>query len=342
MHEMGHLHLFIEARTVDGNKLFTSNQEQKAQFIRNLEPSLVRYHKMGLSENAIAEFCSALFDGLNRQILNTPLDLFIEQRLYSTFPDLRPSQFLSLFALNHEGLKAVTDKKVVDLAPKSIIAKSKVYNIVNALQFKELYGVNLLDDFQAASIELRRANTFYEQYSQIKNTRNPGQEYDLVFQWAKELEIDQYFALVLESEYRKQKKASDLTSEKNDLPAFEHADEASVQRKNEQFLKEQAEIGTNMAVVMFMVDALKYFKDMPQENIKKIAFDIASKGTSGINPQEKAYTIHSIPGKSFSGYHLLAFYYVSWALAMPEMLEKLQLPYNNEYSTAVTLFEMKK
>ncbi len=36
---------------------------------------------------------------------------------------------------------------------------------------------------------------------------------------------------------------------------------------------------------------------------------------------------------------LLAYYYVSWKQAMPELVENLQLPYGKEYGMAVQLCE---
>jgi len=48
-----------------------------------------------------------------------------------------------------------------------------------------------------------------------------------------------------------------------------------------------------------------------------------------------------VPGKTFSGYHLLAYYYVSWKLAMPEMLADLQLPFDQEYAMAEQLYTAK-
>ena len=89
-----------------------------------------------------------------------------------------------------------------------------------------------------------------------------------------------------------------------------------------------------MAVTMFMVDAIRFFRELSELDIKKIALEIAILGTKGINPDTKDYRIQSIEQKVFSGYHLLAYYYVSWSLAMPEMLEKLQLPFDKEYETA--------
>ena len=102
----------------------------------------------------------------------------------------------------------------------------------------------------------------------------------------------------------------------------------------EKFQKSQEALGLNMAVVMFMVDALQYFQDMPTETIKKIAFEIAMNGTQGYAPDKMDYRISSIPGKLFSGYHILAYYYVSWMLVMPEQIDKLELDYEEEYEMA--------
>ncbi len=62
-------------------------------------------------------------------------------------------------------------------------------------------------------------------------------------------------------------------------------------------------------------------------------------GTQGIHPEKKGYHLANVPGKTFTGYHLLAYYYVSWKLAIPEMLDQLQLPYDSEYATALQFME---
>jgi hypothetical protein len=89
-----------------------------------------------------------------------------------------------------------------------------------------------------------------------------------------------------------------------------------------------------MAVVMFMVEALGYFKDMPKEEIKKIAYEIAMQGAQGYDPKKQGYKISAIKGKSFTGNQILAYYYVSWSLAIPEMLGQLGLPFEGEYEMA--------
>ena len=64
-------------------------------------------------------------------------------------------------------------------------------------------------------------------------------------------------------------------------------------------------------------------------------------GTQGYSPDKKDYRINSIPNKLFSGYQILAYYYVSWALAIPEMLSQLQMPYEKEYVLASNMYKPK-
>ena len=342
MHELVHLDFVIEARKVELNQLFISTQEHKSEFIKGLEPTFKKFHKMGISENSIASYCSSLFEGMNRQIFNAPIDLFIEEFLYNEYAELRPYQFLSLYALIQEGLKAVTDKKIVDLSPKEILSKSKIYNLVNAIQFKNLFGIDFIKDFQASPTELKQAEEFYEEYLQYRDNKEPAEEYEMVLHWAEDLKLDKNFELVNEVEYRTKRTDINnlLTSIENDPYDLESKDPYK-QREMDKFQKSQEKIGTNMAVVMFMVDAIQYFGGMQKDKIKKIAVEIAMNGTQGYRPDGKDYRISAIPGKLFSGYHILAYYYVSWMLAVPEMVSQLNLPYEEEYKLATTMHKPK-
>lgn len=343
MHELVHLDFVIEARKGELNQLFISTQNHKTEFIKGLEPTIKKFNKMGISEKSIADYCSSLFEGMNRQIFNTPIDLFIENFLYNEFAELRPFQFISLYNLLQEGLKAVTDKKIVELSPKDIISKSKVYNIVNAIQFKELFGFDFIKDFNATPIEMKLATDFYDEYLQYKDDKEPAEEYELVLHWAEDLKLDKNFELVNEHEYRTKRTDIDnlLSSIEKDPYDLESKDPYK-QREMEKFQKSQEQIGINMAVAMFMVDALQFFEAMPQEEIKKIAIEIAMQGTQGYRPDKDDYRINSVKGKTFSGYHILAYYYVSWSLAIPEMVSQLNLPYEAEYKMALTMHKPNK
>jgi Tfp pilus assembly protein PilF len=343
MHELVHLDFVIEARKGELNQLFISTQNHKSEFIKGLEPTIKKFNKIGISEKSIVDYCSNLFEGMNRQIFNTPIDLFIENFLYNEFSELRPFQFISLYTILQEGLKAVTDKKIVELSPKDIISKSKVYNLVNAMQFKELFGFNFIKDFNATASELKFATDFYDEYLQYKEDKEPAEEYELVLHWAEDLKLDKNFELVNEHEYRTKRTDIDnlLSSIEKDPFDLESKDPYK-ERETDKFQKSQEQIGINMAVAMFMVDALQFFEAMSQDEIKKIAVDIAMQGTQGYRPDKDDYSINSVKGKTFSGYHILAYYYVSWSLAIPEMVTQLNLPYEAEYKMALTMHKPSK
>ena len=343
MHELVHLDLVIQARKENLNQLFVSNQEHKTQFIKGLETTVNKLIKRGIPENSVANYCSGLFDGLNRQIFNAPIDLFIENFLFNEYAELRPYQFLSLLTMLKEGIHAVTENNIVELSPKDILSKSKIYNLVSALQFQELFGVDFIKEFNASSSELKTAKDFFEEFQQYSDNKEPAEEYELVLHWAEDLKLDKNFELIDENEYRSKRINIDnlLTSIENDPFDLDTKDPYK-EREMDKFQKSQESIGTNMAVVMFMVDALQYFDGKSNEEIKKIAYEIAMQGTQGYRPDKDNYRINSIKGKTFSGYHILAYYYVSWALSIPEMLAQLQLPFDDEYSMAVTMHKPKK
>ena len=65
-----------------------------------------------------------------------------------------------------------------------------------------------------------------------------------------------------------------------------------------------------------------------------MAFEIAMLGTQGLAPEKTGYKLSSIKGKEFSGYHIMAYYYVSWALAIPDQVHSLGLGFEKEYEMA--------
>ena len=343
MHELVHLDFTIQARKSNLHQLFVSNQSHKAKFLKSIESSINKLEKMGIPEDSILTYCNGLFEGMNRQIYNTPIDLFIEDFLFNEFSELRPYQFISLLKMNEDGLNAVTDKRVVEISPKEILTKSKIYNIINALQLNELFGFDIIDKFKATPGELKQAKDLYNEYKEYSSDKEPAEEYELVQNWANDLQLNSNFELVNESTYRsKNSDIDDLLERIEKDPLGLNEDVDFKEQEMAKFQKSQENLGTNMAVVMFMVDAFEYFENKPLEEIKKIAFEIAMQGTQGYNPEKKDYRISSISNKKFSGYHILAYYYISWSIAVPEMLDQLKLPYDDEYKMAKTLYKSKK
>ena len=338
MHEMAHLDFVIQARKENLNQVFISTPENKQNFLSSIAPAIQKLKKMGLNEAVITTFSEGIFNGLNLQTYNTPIDVFIEDFLYREYAELRPYQFLSLYNLFEEAVKSVTDERILELIPATIISKTKIYSLVNALQFDDLFGMNLIEEFKANTLELQQAQTFYQQFLDRKDQRQPGEEFKLIRQWAKALALDHFFALENETQLETKTNIDDFLAQLQQDPfGLNDAEDPKQALEMEQFQKAQEEIGVNMAVTMFMVEALQYFKAMPIEAIKKTAFEIAMIGQQGIDPKIDNYIVGSIPNQRFSGYQLLSFYYVSWALAVPEHVGELGLDYKEEFGMAVKM-----
>lgn len=56
-----------------------------------------------------------------------------------------------------------------------------------------------------------------------------------------------------------------------------------------------------------------------------------------LKADNKGYKLNSVPGKEFSGYHIMAWYYVSWMLAMPDDISVLNLPFKKEFEIAKSM-----
>lgn len=338
LHELVHLDFVIEARRENVNKLFVATGHHKAEFMKGIGFTVKKLQSMGVSEDSIAKYCTGLFTGLNTQIFNAPIDLYIEDFLYHTYPQLHAYQFLSQNRLIQEAIKAVTGKNVVEISPKGILSASKIFSMVYALQFKDLYGLDYIKDFEASMLEVKQARTFYDDFLSRKDCRKPGDEYDLVQEWADELKVNHTFELVFENEFRERRTNIDTILSSIEKDPFDlQSKDPHKERMMKKFMESEQSIGTNLSVVMFMVDALGYFKDMPRDEIEKIAYEIAFQGSHGYHPQKEDYRLRSIPGKLFSGYHILAYYYVSWSLALPHKVADLKMPFEKEYQMAVAM-----
>ncbi|TGK45914.1 tetratricopeptide repeat protein [Leptospira bouyouniensis] len=319
MHELVHLEFAIEARLSKKYKLITSDIENQNAFKIQIHGFLTELEKKNKSIDT-NEYLRKLHDGLVSQIFNAPIDLFIEKYLFERFEKLRPFQLISLYTMMKEYIEASTSKKVQEFAPQFVISKNRILNLVSAMQFKELFHIDYVNDFNSNASELKTANDFYEEFTNINKEKPEGIEYDLIEKWAKRLQIDYLFNLV-DEEY-------------HIAPIFTENKVSNEDDEMARFLRSQEIIGTNHAVILHMIGARKYFDKLSKEEVKNIAIEIATIGTNGINPDKSGYIVSKIPGKSFSGYELLSYYYVSFAIALPELLPKLGLPYKDEFEIA--------
>tara|TARA_R110002050_G_scaffold158381_3_gene287672 strand:+ start:9793 stop:11754 length:1962 start_codon:yes stop_codon:yes gene_type:complete len=337
IHEMMHLKLVTEARNEGVNELFTSTGKNKTTFFNDLDAFAKMLRDNGVPDTSVTNYLTALFGGINSQMYNTPIDLFIEDRIYENYPELKVYQFLSLYRLLQEGIEATTKPEIIKQSPSNILSVSKILNLINALHFKELFALDLISDFKPSKSELKLANDLYAEFEEYRNDKAAGEEYELIQHWAEDLKLSNYFELVPEDKHR-QKNVDDVLDEMVSDPYSFNTQDSAQERKMKKFLNSYSDKDVNPAVAFHMMAAIEYFNEMEKSNVKTIAFEFATLGLAGIAPEKSGYSIPSMKGRSFTGYQALAYYYVSFALAVPNMLTELQMPFDKEYRLAMTFF----
>ena len=91
-----------------------------------------------------------------------------------------------------------------------------------------------------------------------------------------------------------------------------------------------------MDAVMYCAGAMKTFREMPMEQVKKVTFEIAVLGMQGldVNDSTQKYHLRSLPGQ-FSGLHLVSILYVGTKLLDPTTDTGFDL--SREYEAALGL-----
>lgn len=339
MHELVHLDIAVQCRKNNANYLFVATKDHKERFIRDNEAIIQRLNKEGLDDKSIADYINSLFSGMNNQIYNTPVDLFIEDFLYKTYPELRPFQFTSLYALLQDYIKSATGRNIIEYTPANIRNANIVLSLTHSFQYKDLYGCETANLFKATAQQMKIAKGFYDEYQKYQKNDMALEAYKLILKWAKELRVENYFTLVDENEFRRNKlDACSFAEEYHSIPNLEKRGKGDF----EQFQssppagegKGKGDPAGQMAVTMYCLSALKYFQDKDLEEIKKVGFEIGMLGRQGIDPAktEKKYHLISIPGKEFTGLQLLAYMYSAFQVIDPFLDTGLE--FKKEYEAA--------
>ena len=84
----------------------------------------------------------------------------------------------------------------------------------------------------------------------------------------------------------------------------------------------------------YIIEALTQKQVVNLDGLKEIYPELKRQGN---NLNQIAF-----PGKQFSGYEFLAYYYVSWVIAEPEHLLDTGLPFHKAYSMARQMWEKRK
>ena len=333
IHEMMHLKMGQKATKAGRGKVVTSTEQTKAAFYRRYFKFMKNSHKY-LSSQEMSKIMTQLADGLNLQLMNCPLDLLVEHNIYATYKQVRPFQLLSLYHTELDNIKNVQSADKGNVFPREIIKANKIMILVSTLHFKDMYGLDLIKNYHPTKAELDQAMDLYDEYKAYVDTFKDGDEYELLEYFVSSLNMEELIALQDEKEYAaalgREEKKEPLSDQEVDVEnarfALDHQDGANATE--------------TMMMSMYMLGAMEEFDKMTKEEVHNVAIEIATVGINGISPKGK-YSINSFPGKEFSGYQFLAYYYVSFARAIPNMLKKLELPFEKAYESALQLYNNK-
>lgn len=354
IHEMMHLQMNLEADKVNSNKVIISNNDNVIAF-RTKYAAWIKKLVNRFDHSKAMDVVEQIHKGYMLQVMNCPLDLFVEKRMYDKYPIVRAIQLLSLMEQETYNIKAIKGSENSKFVPLDIVQNSKVMNIVTSMHFEHLFGLRFYQEYKPTRAQFDQAKDFYDEFLAYDDYK-PGEEYELVEYFMDSLHAERFMSILPLSDYfddsfdRMEKtKAMRDAALGEDAPAGGNSFDGLTeeQKKNQDDFYAQNKDGEDpmktMMMSMYMLGALEYFDGMDKMEIKKIAFEIAMIGTTGISPDKKSgYKVPSIPEKDFGGYQLLAYYYVSWALAIPEMLASLGLPFDTAWATAQEIWKKKK
>lgn len=342
IHEMMHLKMSQQATKANRAKAIVSSEATRIAFKKRYLSFMKKKHSH-IPSQELDKIIAGLADGLGLQLMNCPLDLMVEHMIYTGYQIARPIQLLSLFHMEQDNIKAVTQAAQNGFFPKEIVYANKVMNMVTSMHFKDMYGINLIGQYHPTKQEFEHAKDLYEEFKAYVDTYKAGDEYEMLEYFVQSFNMEDLVDIIDESQVTSKMKA-DL-SMKGDLKdlAENALSEEDADVANAQFAlnhQDGADPTETMMMSMYMLGAMEYFDTLEPHDVHRIAIEIAMVGVTGIHPKKK-YSIKSIPDKEFGGYQFLAYYYVSWARAIPEKLEHLGLPFSKAYESAMQMYNAK-
>lgn len=341
IHELMHLRMAQKATKVGRGRSVVESAGTRKRFNERFGRVIRKMHSQ-VSGPEIEKFVSELRHGICSQLQSGPLDLFVEHLMYDTYPVVRPVQLLSLFHMEQENIKSVQTGEKSGAFPSEIVKANKLMNICTSLHFKELYGINLIKEYRPTKAEMAQAKDLYDEFKAYLRTFKDGDEYEMVEYFTESLKMDDIICIADEHAIAlKMKEAKDepMVPQEGVGPTDDE-----IAEKNADFAKSHPDGGDpteTMMMSMYMVGAMEYMDTLDRSRVQMIAMEIATVGQTGIDPKKK-YSIPAIPDKEFGGYEFLAYYYVSFARAFPEVLDKLGLPFKTAYEQALMIYNGRK
>lgn len=265
------------------------------------------------------DFLRSLQEGLGGQLMNTPLDHLADRRVYAKYPESRPSFALAVMELIRGSVDSARTGVQAGL-PRNVVRLNRILSLVSFLLYRELFGFDFIDALEAPSDELKTAEELYRLCSDYSTADMPADtSWMLIRKFLSTLRCEPYYAVVGDGP--------------KDLVEMTHDQESRTFRES---LK--SDDGMKSEITRHMVTAIRELRARPAEEVKAVAIEVATLGMGGINPNRPdGYSVPSLGSRDMSGPQMLAYYYVSWKLALPEKVDQLGLPFAAEYERALDI-----
>jgi hypothetical protein len=216
------------------------------------------------------------------------------KRLVAQFPEVaKYHQTLGLAHLELENLDAAEDAQIRQHTPRAIFRANVAMNGAFACWFEGRWPrrTNLLGRFQRTQA-WPLAERLYAQWQANASQWTPGAEYGWIDRWAEILGLTSWFVW-----------RDDIAGPPSEGPPWrtrEPEDRSEVIHEAEQ-----------MAYLHYLLGALEWLDREGLARAREVAAEIAALGTGGLDLHgDRQYTLRSLPGKEFSGRHLVSYLYV--------------------------------
>jgi hypothetical protein len=320
-----HALLDEEARNAGRNRAYASTPKMRARIMRLLDKDMRKLRKRGsLPPQAIDQYMEMIVDGQLNQLYNIPLDMVIDSRIHEKYPFAHDSQIVHLAREQEQNQRILTDQEMRSMVPSRIYQANVALNGAMALLLGELTGgaTDYATAYRASGM-LSAAKRIVDLWRQTMDDWRPGAENDLVDAVAAELRMRDWYAWV-------------------DAPGDAAAPGAEAippegGSTNPDLLEDPR---AQMAVAMYMLDALKRYATMSNAEIMQVAGEIALLGQTGLDysASERQYSLRFLPGESFSGLQLMSLMYVGFKKVQPDV--DTGLPFDDAYAQALSMYEM--
>lgn len=272
LHELMHLEMMLEAKAANRLMLIGGTQKNFEQFLDQYTDVFTPLSRE-IGEYQSQEFAKQLFQGISLQLMNCPLDLFVETKIFEEYPQFHAIQLVSLLEIEKMNLKSIIDSKNVPYIPEEIKLASKTLNMVSSLWVKEHFFFSVFEGYAPTKAQREIACGQYDQFRLALKSFKPGDEYDLFKDFTEECLMENLFTNSMMDGKPIAKETVKTNAEK------------AQERFNETHNPENMDPMITAMMSEYMLAAMQAFAQMDKYDIQGVARECAMNAVNGNFPR---------------------------------------------------------